>query len=744
MAVFILLVSSLFSSISVRIVHSVTTIYINADGSITPFTAPITTVDNITYSCIGDMMDSNIEILRDNIVLKGNNHTLQGSVSMNTRVGVTLEELGVSGSVSANDCMNTTIKGIAIRGSIGAGNGIASAGRGNSIIGNTVDCGKISIENSLQDLVSGNIVYCYDRYMDRDIFGHGIWLSNITDCIIRENVVNGAHDAIRYSGSNCSIYGNNVTDCRHGVVGEGDQTIFDSNNLLRFWTERESSSHQVVDTVALQFSGTNHTISHNLIADSSNTGIILNVFDSTVEGNTVQNCAVGFMLNGRGNTLVGNNIADNTASIARALGDESIAPSGLILGGGNITLRNNTMEKNEGGFSLNTQGDLPDFINDIDVSNKIDGRPIYYWVSEHNRTVPNDAGYVALVNCTDIVVQNLDLGNNGQGLFMAFTTNSTVANNNITDNRQGILLRNCPRNTIRDNYVAGNNPGFNIQLESSPNGTIYRNMIASSTYGAMLIKSNGTRVVANTFMFNYYGANLYIDQSFFCVVYHNNFIQESAYEQNQIFIVSGSNSTFDNGYPSGGNYWSDYSGIDTYSAGIGFPYYTISGEAQDTYPLMGQMHYYDVSVSANATHIELESNSTISDFQYSESAKYIRFNAEGPNGTVGFCRIAVPQFVYENLWHSNVSIFVNGTLTPHTNFTDSQSVYLYFTYTQSAHDIVAVPEYLWLVFIVLTILAIVGVTFGLKWHKNAKRTRTHENRKTTLTKVLARAQKQLN
>jgi parallel beta-helix repeat protein len=725
-AVLILLASSLFSSISVRIAHSVTTVYINADGSISPFTAPITTADNITYSCIGDMMDSTIQILRDNIILNGNNHTLHGSINLDNCTDVTIEGMIVTASVSAMACTNITISQL-ILSPEGWDSHIDSSGYNNRIIDNLLSRGAIWISNGSQYVVSRNLIFGADQNSIWPTTAHGLQFRNVANCVVEENEVTGAANGLGvYAGSNCTISMNNVTSCKYGITGNGDGNVVEKNRLSQFTFAPDY--HAVSDTTGLEWSGLDNTIFGNIVESSSNRGIVLNLQNSTVTGNIERNCAVGITISGDGNMIFNNTITDNIASMARAIGDDTITAYGLILSGYNMVLRNNTIERNSGSFALSLAGDLSRYINDVDVSNEIDGKPIYYWINKHDLTIPTDAGYLALINCSGMTIQGLNLTNNGQGMFLAFTTNSTIKDNNVTTNVQGVLLQNCPQTMIMDNSIARNNPGFNIKLENSPNSTIYRNFIASSSNGIVLVMSDNAKIVGNTFMFNYYGANLYIDGSSFCVVYHNNFVEEPAHAQNQIVIVSGSNNTFDNGYPCGGNYWSDYSGIDTYNTGIGFPSYTISGEAQDMYPLMGHMHYYDVSVSANATHIELESNSTISDFQYSESAKYIRFNTEGHNGTVGFCRIAVPQFVYENLWHSNVSIFVNGTLTLHTNFTDSQSVYLYFTYTQSTHDIVAVPEYLWLVFTVLPILAMVGVTFGLKWYKNFYKRRTRNHR----------------
>jgi parallel beta-helix repeat protein len=76
------------------------------------------------------------------------------------------------------------------------------------------------------------------------------------------------------------------------------------------------------------------------------------------------------------------------------------------------------------------------------------------------------------------------------------------------------------------------------------------------------------------------------------IIYHNNFIDNTK----QVYILeSGYGNLWDAGYPSGGNYWSDYTGIDEYSGsgqnetgsdGIGDTPYVIDENNQDNYPLM--------------------------------------------------------------------------------------------------------------------------------------------------------------
>jgi hypothetical protein len=82
-----------------------------------------------------------------------------------------------------------------------------------------------------------------------------------------------------------------------------------------------------------------------------------------------------------------------------------------------------------------------------------------------------------------------------------------------------------------------------------------------------------------------------IDTSFDNGVYRNNIIDNL----NQAFDNTNNGNQWDNGYPVGGNYWSDYNGIDLNSTpsqdvpppdGIGDTPYNIDSNSRDNYPLM--------------------------------------------------------------------------------------------------------------------------------------------------------------
>ena len=147
----------------------------------------------------------------------------------------------------------------------------------------------------------------------------------------------------------------------------------------------------------------------------------------------------------------------------------------------NNTLINNTMSGNL--HNLRVSGStLSHYIQNIDTSNTIDGKPIYYWIDSHDKQIPNDAGYVGVVKSTNITVRNLTLKNNGQGVLFAYTSNSMIENVTASNNHDGIFLWNSSNNTLTDN-TASNNHDYGIWLNYSRNNNITGNTASNNHWG---------------------------------------------------------------------------------------------------------------------------------------------------------------------------------------------------------------------------------------------------------------------
>jgi len=254
---------------------------------------------------------------------------------------------------------------------------------------------------------------------------------------------------------------------------------------------------------------------------------------------------------------------------------------------------------------------ISDFLHDVDTSNTVDGKSVYYWINRQDTTVTGDPGCVVLINCTNIVAQGLNLSHNLNGFLLAFTGNSTITKNTLRNNDQAIELISSSNNNISDNDIERSGIAINLAGSSNFNcisrnmihgqtdgiqlsGSSYNNIFNNSILGLGMMRirlsafSNHNCISGNTISNGFFG--IYLSQCSDNVIYHNNFVNNRIQTACDTSVNS-----WDDGYPSGGNYWSDYSGIDFYSGpfqnetgsdGIGDTPYIINAYNRDRYPLM--------------------------------------------------------------------------------------------------------------------------------------------------------------
>ena len=149
--------------------------------------------------------------------------------------------------------------------------------------------------------------------------------------------------------------------------------------------------------------------------------------------------------------------------------------------------------------------------------------------------------------------------------------------------RAGILIDHSDYVTVMNNIIRNN--AWGIAVEFSQNCLIQSNMISNNVeIGVLLEYSPLNTIYDNTVMLNGLSGIHLVQDSNNNRIYRNNLIDNEYYNA----YDSGMN-TWDGGNLSYGNYWSDYTGSDNNSDGIGDTPYIIPGlnlTNMDRFPLM--------------------------------------------------------------------------------------------------------------------------------------------------------------
>lgn len=254
---------------------------------------------------------------------------------------------------------------------------------------------------------------------------------------------------------------------------------------------------------------------------------------------------------------------------------------------------------------------------------------------------------------------------------------------------------------------------------------IFWNKIANNAWGVYLDESSNNSISGNNIMSNPCG--IWLHESLNNSIYHNNFINNTYH-----FSTYGYVNVWDDGYPSGGNYWSYYYSVDIKSGpnqdlpgsdGVGDEPYVSDAYNQDRYPLTAPINIFEAGVWNETEYfVEVVSNSTVSDFVFNpDEGPFLRFNVTSDDGAAGFCRVTIPKDLLwvEDGWTVSVGGEpVNYTIIPDENFT-----YLYFTYNHSTEIVViqgtnVIPEFSpTIVLPLFMMIALIAITLTKKKQK---------------------------
>jgi len=104
---------------------------------------------------------------------------------------------------------------------------------------------------------------------------------------------------------------------------------------------------------------------------------------------------------------------------------------------------------------------LSDFLQDVDTSNTVNKRPIYYYKNINGIKVPSDAGEVILVNCSNSEVSYLELYNVTDCIEIMYSNNNTITHNRLFNSTDyGIRMVESNYNIISSNTCLHNPSGI--------------------------------------------------------------------------------------------------------------------------------------------------------------------------------------------------------------------------------------------------------------------------------------------
>ena len=364
--------------------------------------------------------------------------------------------------------------------------------------------------------------------------------------------------------------------------------------------------------------------------------------------------------------------------------------SGIVVFSNHCTIRNNKVTNTQAGIYL-----YQAFNNTIE-----------------NNLAENNEFYNILLDYSD---QNTITNNTSRhsyfGIGLDTSDNNLIQHNTVTDcTTTGIYLftletSNCTRNILKENTI--NKTTNAIQLKNAKNNIIQENLLAENKNGITLTQnSNKNTITNNKITKNQVGIQISRSQN--NLIYHNNLIQNN---QNAQTTLSSRN-FWNNSYPSGGNYWSNYIGKDLYSGvfqnetgsdGIGDTPYTINENNTDHYPLKGTFHSFKTPLKLT---VQIVSNSTIKHFHYSKSGNItIQASNKTANQTHGFCRLAIPhkllpppyKITTNNQPQNYNTIYQNETLSV-----------IYFSYPHKETKIIIIQEFSYLHQIATLVIAAVA------------------------------------
>ena len=348
-------------------------------------------------------------------------------------------------------------------------------------------------------------------------------------------------------------------------------------------------------------------VAHARISNSTISGNISGILvvrstDVIISGNSLLSNQFGISVESTsllvkisGNSVASSqNFAIHTSSSSNiTISDNAVSLNGkgvILESSSNITFTRNTFHRNGLILANSTLPELETYT--ISPDNSVDGKPIYFYDGCTSLNVTDEnVGQLIAVGCTGIQISNVAVSGTDIGVQLLYVNGGLISKGHFASNRlQGVSVVSSNHVTVSNDTISSNGE-VGISVDSSSPLTITNNNILwNNGTGVSISTSNIAIVTQNIVSEN--GLGVKISSSTAVHFYHNNLLNNKV----QVISDQGTGSSWDNGYPDGGNYWSNYSGKDECSGQyqnicpdpdgiVDFPFF-LGSSTIDYYPLV--------------------------------------------------------------------------------------------------------------------------------------------------------------
>ncbi len=469
-----------------------------------------------------------ILIENSDVYFKIENCTLFKAYSFGDNAGIELYYAN-NGNLTNNNCSNNA-EGIRLYRS-----------NNNTVSGNIVNHNGdgIHIRDSDTNLISGNTV-------EHNLDGISIYSYSDNNSILGNTLNNNGEGIIIYTSNN--VFSDNLLNgCGFRIHGDLENAIDSTNlvngRLLHYYTnENGLGPNNFTNAGQVILFNCHNSIISNLNTSSCSAGISLkNCNNNNISMNTANNNYwYGISLDtSNNNTILGNTANNNRYGIRLTTSDYNKITGNMIndnregieSGGDHNTISNNTFNNNDeagialsissynntvlenimNGCGVSLSGGYEIYAPLIDVSNLVNGKPLYFYFNETSLGPSNftNAGQVILLDCSNSVISNLTTSNCSVGISLIYCDNIVISGNTAINNYQGLYLYKCVNNTITGNN-ASNNSRYGVRLSD---GCDYNRITANiannnDDFGIYLVYSDENTISKNTVNYNYRGIHL--------------------------------------------------------------------------------------------------------------------------------------------------------------------------------------------------------------------------------------------